>query len=363
MPGLPTPAELLARPEQPVYGPTARELIGGKRVLVTGAGGSIGSELCRQLKRLDAGVIYMLDHDETRLQGVQLDIEGNGLLNSRNLILADIREPGPLFSVFQEYRPEIVFHAAAVKHLTFLERYPAQAVRTNVLGTRNVLRAAYQSEVGRFVNVSTDKAADPTSVLGATKRVSEMLIQSYDATNMALATVRFGNVLGSRGSLYPMLARWIERGEPVLITDPAAERFFMTIPEAAGLVIEAAKLADEGEILVLDMGEPVKILDLVQRYVELAGAPQPEIVFTGLRPGEKVREVLFDRTEVPTETSMPGVWLAPPPQMSELFLPNFQDLEDAAMHENAAQTLKSLEDLVPGYCAAPQPVPQRRKDD
>lgn len=345
----PTPAQLLGRPEQPTYDERAKRMIEGSRVLVTGAGGSIGSELCRQVQRLNPEKLLMLDHDETLLQATQIDIQGNGLLDSDEVLLADIRETTTLFKIFQQMQPDIVFHAAALKHLPALEKFPTEGVRTNVLGTRNVLRAAHESGARRFINISTDKAADPTSVLGATKRVAEMLVELYDSTDMDIASVRFGNVLGSRGSFLPMLMDRVDNGEPVTLTDEDAERFFMTIPEAAGLVIEAATLANGGETFVLDMGTPIKIKDLITRYVELAGEQMPEIQITGLRPGEKLSEVVFGKEEKPEATDMPGVFLAPPSRIPPTFMVDFQALEDAAEHANREQTLGHLEAVVPNY--------------
>lgn len=230
-------------------------------------------------------------------------------------------------------------------------------MRTNVLGTRNVLRAANESGAKRFINISTDKAADPTSVLGATKRIAEMLVELYDVSDMAIASVRFGNVLGSRGSFLPMLIERIEAGQPVTLTHEDAERFFMTIPEAAGLVIEAATLAKGGETFVLDMGEPVKIRDLINKYVELSGSEMPEIQVTGLRPGEKLSEVVFSKDEKPQATEMPGVLLAPPAEIPPKFVVEFQALEDAAEHANRDQTIHHLEAVVPNYTHAEVGLP------
>ena len=271
-----SPAELLGRPEQPEIDAHAKHLFKGRRVLVTGAGGSIGSELCRQIQRLEPSRTFMLDRDETLLQEVQLSVQGNGLLEGTDLLLCDIREAGSVFRAMQGAQPDIVLHAAAHKHLTLLENNPGEAVRTNVLGTLNVLRAAVDVGASRLINISTDKAADPSSVLGASKRVAEMLVQVYGSSGTAMASVRFGNVLGSRGSFLPMLDRQLMQQLPVTVTDPRVERFFMTIPEAAGLVTSAAAMAHHGETFVLDMGEPVKIVDLIQRYVELSEAVPPK---------------------------------------------------------------------------------------
>jgi FlaA1/EpsC-like NDP-sugar epimerase len=209
--------------------------------------------------------------------------------------------------IMRQLRPQIVFHAAAHKHLPLLERYPSEGVKTNVLGTQNVVDAAVEAGVERFINVSTDKAARPTSVLGATKRLAEMIVSDHAGFGTRVASVRFGNVLGSRGSFLDSLSFQLAGGGPVTVTDPEVTRFFMTIPEAAGLVIEASALADRGEIYVLDMGTPVRIVDLVQRFVELTGMPDPQVLFTGLRPGEKLHEELMDTAETELATAHPRI--------------------------------------------------------
>lgn len=264
----------------------------GKRVLVTGAGGSIGSELCRQLINFAPAELIMLDRDETALQEVQISIAGHGLLDTNDVVLADIRDSATLTEIFLERKPEVVFHAAALKHLPMLEQYPDEAWKTNVLGTLNVLNAARSAQVGTFVNVSTDKAANPTSVLGHSKRVAEKLTGwMAGETGGRYLSVRFGNVLGSRGSMLPTFRRLIENGGPVTVTHPEATRFFMTIPEASQLVIQAGGIGRPGEVLILDMGEPVRILDVAQRMIAQSGK-DIEIVFTGLRHGEKLHEIL-----------------------------------------------------------------------
>jgi FlaA1/EpsC-like NDP-sugar epimerase len=202
----------------------------------------------------------------------------------------------------------VVFHAAAHKHLPLLERYPVEGVKTNILGTANVVAAAARCGTERFVNVSTDKAAAPTSMLGATKRLAEMVSASWAGDTMKIASVRFGNVLGSRGSFLPTLAWQIRNGLPVTVTDPRVTRFFMTIPEAASLVIEVAAMAETGETYVLDMGEPVRIVDLIAQYVDRVGGIRPELVYTGLRPGEKLHEELVDGQESRGDTGDPRIW-------------------------------------------------------
>lgn len=282
--------------------------LSGKRVLITGAGGSIGSELARQVHRFGPAALVMLDRDESGLLSVQLSIHGHGLLDSPDTVLADIRDADALRRVFEVHRPEIVFHAAALKHLPMLERYPDEGWKTNVLGTLNMLRHSAAFGVHHFVNISTDKAADATSVLGATKRAAEQLTAWQAAeTGLPYISVRFGNVLGSRGSMLHTFNTQIAGGGPVTVTHPDVSRYFMTIPEACELVIQAGALGSSGEVMVLEMGEPVKILDVAKRMIAISGAREVEIVFTGLRPGEKLSEVLFSEDEHPVPTAHPMV--------------------------------------------------------
>jgi FlaA1/EpsC-like NDP-sugar epimerase len=270
----------------------------GQRILVTGAGGSIGSELCRQLHRFGPAELLMLDRDESALHAMQLALHGRALLDSDETILADIRDPQRVMEVFEQFRPQIVFHAAALKHLPLLERYPAEAVKSNVFGTRNVLEAAAAWGVESFVNISTDKAADPVSVLGYSKRIAERLTAHMASqASGSYLSVRFGNVLGSRGSVLTALSAQVAAGGPVTVTHPQVTRYFMTADEAVQLVLQAAVIGSSGEVLVLDMGEPVRIADIARRLA--AGATHPvDIVFTGLRPGEKMAEDLLGQGEV-----------------------------------------------------------------
>lgn len=275
----------------------AAAYVRGKKVLVTGAGGSIGSELCRQLTRFEPAELIMLDRDETALQEVQISITGHGLLDTKEVVLADIRDKDALQAIFTERRPDVVYHAAALKHLPMLEQYPNEAWKSNVLGTLNVLEAAHASGVQKFVNISTDKAANPTSSLGHSKRVAEMLTAwMAKETGLPYLSVRFGNVIGSRGSMLPTFRSLIEKGGPVTVTHPDATRYFMTIPEACQLVIQAGAIGRPGEVMILDMGEPVKILDVAQRMVKMSGK-DVAIKFTGLREGEKLHEILIGTGE------------------------------------------------------------------
>ena len=292
----------------------AASYLRGARVLVTGAGGSIGSELCRQIAALAPAELIMLDRDETALQGVQVSIAGHGLLDTDDVVLADIRDAAAIEAVFVARRPEVVFHAAALKHLPMLEQYPAEGWKTNVLGTLNVLRAAQAVGVETFVNVSTDKAANASSALGRSKRLAERLTaDAARATGSRYLSVRFGNVLGSRGSMLPLFQGLIEAGRPLTVTDPEATRYFMTIPEACHLVVQAGGIGRPGEVLILDMGEPVKILDIARRLIDLSGR-DVEIVFTGLRPGEKLHEELVgdgEHDERPTHPSISHTTVPP----------------------------------------------------
>jgi FlaA1/EpsC-like NDP-sugar epimerase len=269
----------------------------GHRVLVTGAGGSIGSELCRQLFRFAPAELMMLDRDESALHAVQLSIHGRALLDSDDVILCDIRDRAALHSVFTERRPEVVFHAAALKHLPMLEQYPAEAVKTNILGTQTVLDAAELVGVSTFVNISTDKAANPCSVLGYSKRIAESITATRAAqSGRGYVSVRFGNVLGSRGSVLTAFAQQIAAGGPLTVTHEDVTRYFMTIEEACQLVIQAAAIGRPGEALVLDMGKPVRIVDVAKQLMEQSGRRVP-ITFTGLREGEKLHEELFGASE------------------------------------------------------------------
>ena len=297
-----TTADLLGRREIDTDIAGIADYLTGRRVLVTGAGGSIGSELCRQVHRFGPAALVMLDRDESGLHGVQLSIEGRAMLDTRNLVVADIRDDDRMAAVFAEHRPEVVFHAAALKHLPLCEMHPSEAVKTNVWGTQRLLELALAHDVDTFVNISTDKAADPVSVLGATKRIAERLTAAAAVrADGHYISVRFGNVLGSRGSVLGAFRAQIEMGGPITVTDPDVTRYFMTVEEAVQLVIQAGAIEERGGAMVLDMGEPVRIADVARRLADEADRPI-EIVYTGLRPGEKLHEVLQSDDEVPRPT-------------------------------------------------------------
>jgi FlaA1/EpsC-like NDP-sugar epimerase len=303
-----TEADLLGRDEVEVDLESIVHYVTGRKVLVTGAGGSIGSELCRQLAVYGPAQLWMLDRDESGLHAVQLSMEGRALLDSDALIVADIRDRDRMRELLADLRPDVLFHAAALKHLPLLESHPIEGFKTNVWGTENVLEAAAAAGVRHVVNISTDKAADPSSVLGATKLIAERLTSRMASeTGHAYVSVRFGNVLGSRGSVVPTFREQIAHGGPVTVTDPEATRYFMTIPEAVRLVLQAGALGLPGETLILDMGEPVRIVDVARQMIDTLNPGVP-IVFTGLRPGEKLHEVLVSRDEQLDATAHPRIF-------------------------------------------------------
>jgi FlaA1/EpsC-like NDP-sugar epimerase len=290
----------------------------GKRVLVTGAGGSIGSELCRQIARFSPAELIMLDRDESALHAVQLSIYGRAMLDSDDVVLADIRDSLFIDALFDERKPHVVFHAAALKHLPMLEQYPGEAVKSNVWGSLSVLESAKTHGVERFVNISTDKAANPCSVLGYSKRLAEGLTAAIaEEADGIYLSVRFGNVLGSRGSVLTAFAAQIAGGGPVTVTDPDVTRYFMTVREAVQLVVQAAAIGRDGEVLVLDMGEPVAIDGVARQLIELSGK-EIDIVYTGLRDGEKMHEELWGDGESDLRPTHPLVSQTPVPAYNPL---------------------------------------------
>ncbi|HET6875924.1 MAG TPA: polysaccharide biosynthesis protein [Jatrophihabitans sp.] len=350
-----SPASLLGRDEVRVVRPSTRATVHGRRVLVTGAGGSIGSELCRQIASYGPAALYMLDHDESNLHRLQLEISGKALLDSDELIVADIRDDARIRSLFAALRPQVVYHAAAHKHLPLLEKHPCEGVKSNVLGTRNLVDAAVESGAERFILISTDKAAEPTSILGVTKRLAELVVRDRSGRGTSVGAVRFGNVLGSRGSFLHVLAHQIEAHEPITITDPNVDRFFMTVEEAVGLVLEAGAMAETGETFVLDMGEPVRIVNLVEAYAAQAGITQFEVRFTGLRPGEKLNETLFSSSESRVPTANPRISATrgePLPADLDIRL---DDLFETAARDDSEKVRLQLAEIMPEY--VPPAVP------
>ncbi len=348
---------LIGRPEMHVVSREAAAVLTGKRVLVTGAGGSIGSELCRQVFGFNPEALVMLDHDESNLHRLQLEIWDEAQLDADSVVVADIRDRERMHQVFRDYRPQVVFHAAALKHLPALERHPCEGVKSNVKGTQNVIEAAIDHEVERLVLISTDKAADPTSVLGATKRLGELILERHNGSGTKLCAVRFGNVLGSRGSLLHVVKEQLAASMAVTVTDPEVERFFMTIEEAVGLVLEAARMAQDGATYVLDMGEPVRIVDLVRNFAELLNAHDLRFRFTGLHPGEKLTEDLFAAGEERLATDHRRVWMTKPLPRLAGFRAALSDLYDAAAHNRPDEVVEHLCRLVPEYSPPPRRTP------
>lgn len=289
--------DLLGRDPIRLENENIKSFIKGKVVLVTGGGGSIGSELCRQIASFGAKELLMLDIYENTLYETELEIRKKYPELNLTAIVASVRDEKRINEIFEKYHPELVFHAAAHKHVPLMETSPIEAIKNNVFGTYNVARAASKYEVDKFILVSTDKAVNPTSIMGATKRICEMIIQAQNTKSQTnFVAVRFGNVLGSHGSVIPIFKKQIEQGGPVTVTHREITRFFMTIPEAVGLILQSMTFAEGGEIFVLDMGEPVKIYDLAEKMIRLSGYVPNEdikIEITGLRPGEKLYEELL----------------------------------------------------------------------
>ncbi|WP_430509929.1 polysaccharide biosynthesis protein [Gottfriedia solisilvae] len=302
--------------------------ITNKVVLVTGAGGSIGSEISRQISNFNPKQLILLGHGENSIYSIELELKNHFKESKIEFIteIADLQDAKKMMTVMSKYNPSVVYHAAAHKHVPLMERNPEEAFKNNVIGTLNVANAASWHGVETFVMISTDKAVNPTSVMGATKKLAEMIIQDIDKkSNTKFVAVRFGNVLGSRGSVIPLFKKQIEQGGPVTVTHPDMVRYFMTIPEASRLVIQAGALAKGGEIFVLDMGEPVKIVDLAKNLILLSGHSIDEIglEFTGMRPGEKLFEELLKEDEIHEEQIYPKIYIG---KTAELYINEIEEL-------------------------------------
>ena len=349
-------ADFLSRDEIQLNNAQISEYLHDKIVLVTGGGGSIGSELCRQIMRYQPRRLLIFDIYENCAYELETELRGRyGAAAPILTLIGSIRDKERLDEVFETYHPTVVFHAAAHKHVPLMEISPAEAVKNNVVGTKNLLTSAAEHDVERFVQLSTDKAVNPTNVMGCTKRLCEMLIQSFAKnTDMKCVAVRFGNVLGSHGSVIPLFEEQIKRGGPVTITHPEIVRYFMTIPEAAQLVLQAGGLAESGSIYVLDMGEPVKIMDLANRLIRFYGyepGVNMEVKITGLRPGEKLYEELMMDAEQDkmAKTAHNKIFIAPPMQIDlAAFYSDLQRLQEAA-HRNDDEVIDILQEMVPSY--------------
>lgn len=300
-----------------------------KKILITGAGGSIGSEICRQVTRFEPKEIILLGHGENSIYTIDLELNSSVSPNTKVIpIIADIQDRSRIFEIMEQYKPDVVYHAAAHKHVPLMEFNPREAVKNNIYGTLNVAEAANTFGVSYFVMISTDKAVNPPNIMGASKRFAEMIIQNLAISSKTkFAAVRFGNVLGSRGSVVPLFKAQIAKGGPVTVTDPEMTRYFMTIPEASRLVIQAGTLAAGGEIFVLDMGEPVRIVDLAKNLIRLSGYEEDEIgiEFTGKRPGEKLYEELLNKDEIQNDHVFPKIYIGKANPVSRLELEYVMD--------------------------------------
>ncbi len=353
--------DLLGRQQVETDLASIRAMLAGRRVLVTGAGGSIGSEISRQVAAFAPSNLLLLDNDETHLHDVSTD------LPEATMLLADIRDRVRVEALFESYLPEIVFHAAAHKHVPILESHPQEAFMTNVFGTANVAEAAVECGVKRFVLISTDKAVQPRSVMGASKKLAEQIVWSLMGGQCTFCAVRFGNVLGSRGSVIPTFFKQIQRGGPVTVTDPQMTRYFMSVQEAVQLVLQAAALAERGEVFTLDMGEPVKILGLAERVIRLSGrVPNKDvkIEITGVRPGEKLDEELREAHETAVRTAHPSILMSRPigrnrAQIQALTEKLFELAQDDDLTE-LAKTMMSFEWL--DDPVHPMPHPEESED-
>ena len=325
--------------------------LAGRKVLITGAGGSIGSEVCRQVALFKPKCIVLLGHGENSIFEIQNDLSRRFPTVKTYAVIADVRDAERIEKVFEKYTPDVVFHAAAHKHVPLMEANPEEALTNNVFGTRNVAQAADRYKVKRFVMISTDKAVNPVSIMGMSKRIAEMVVQAVGAeSDTKFMAVRFGNVLGSRGSVVPLFRKQIAEGGPVTVTHPDMTRYFMTIPEAVQLVIQAGAMGEGGEVFVLDMGEPVKIVDLAEEIIRLSGyepGRDIEIVYTGIRPGEKLFEEVLTLDEAAIATKHKKIFVSQEDQPdAEMFLGAICDVEDSYRDMGQREIVKKLEELV-----------------
>lgn len=342
---------LLERPVIRVFNQKTDEELKDKVVLVTGAAGSIGSEICRQLGKYNLNEMVILDQAETPLFEINNELKALYPQLKLTCILASIRDQDRMMVLMQQYKPYVVFHAAAYKHVPLLEDFPSEVVKTNIWGTENVVKAAILAGAQKFVMVSSDKAVNPTNLMGASKRIAEMIVQHYGSnSNTHSITTRFGNVLGSNGSVVPIFRKQIEAGGPITVTHPEITRYFMTIPEASTLVIEAGTMGEDEEIFIFDMGEPIKIIDLAKRMINLSGqvaGTDIEIKYSGLRPGEKLFEELFSKNEQLVATHHPKILKALRNDLCPDFEEHLQELVDAAKEGNDPAIKKLIKMMVP----------------
>lgn len=343
--------DLLGREPVQLNMDSISEYVTGKVILVTGAGGSIGSELCRQIAKFDPKQLILLGHGENSIYTIEMELKESFKNTNVEFVaeIADIKDAKKMMTIMGTYYPDVVYHAAAHKHVPLMEKNPDEAFKNNVIGTKNVAKAASWTDVKTFVMISSDKAVNPTSVMGSTKRLAEMVIQEInESSNTKFVAVRFGNVLGSRGSVVPLFKRQIENGGPVTVTDPEMIRYFMTIPEASRLVLQAGALANGGEIFVLDMGQPVKIVDLAKNLIKLSGHSLEDIgiQFTGIRPGEKLFEELLNKDEIHEEQIYPQIYVG---KTRNFYLQEIEELIEQVEILNKDELRKRIVDLANDY--------------
>ncbi len=345
--------DLLGREEIKLNEEEVKHELQNKNILITGAAGSIGSELFRQVARFQPGKLILLDQAETPLFHIELESVQRELTNT-SIHIADIRNKEGLKRIFEKEKPDYIFHAAAYKHVPMMENNPLEAFETNVLGTKNLADLSMEFGLSKFVMISTDKAVNPTNVMGASKRLAEIYTQSSDQANKTrFVTTRFGNVLGSNGSVIPLFRKQIENGGPITITHPDITRFFMTIPEACQLVLQAAAIGKGGEIFVFDMGESVKIKELADKMLQLSGLEEGrdiKITYTGLRPGEKLYEELLNDRENTLATHHEKIMKASiSPYPKEHFLPDFEELSSIFRQGNVDALIRKMKQIIPEY--------------
>src|SRR3989339_289009 len=346
--------DLLPRPPIYIEKDAVRNFIKGQVILVTGGGGSIGSELCRQVAQFQPRTLMILERAESYLYEIELDLRRRFPDIDLQALIASVNDGPGLRALLQHYRPDLIFHAAAYKHVPLMERCPIEAAYNNILGTRNLVAAALAAETSRFVMISTDKAVNPTSVMGVSKRIAEKYVQACgEADQTRFITTRFGNVLGSAGSVIPILKEQLARGGPLTVTHPQIERYFMTIPESVQLVLQAAYMGQGGDIFVLNMGCSVKIMDLAEKLIVLAGkTPGKDIAITctGLRPGEKLYEELFNIDEESHPTEHPLINRAVgAPESKEAWENHLNDIQALVHQRDATRLIANFKNIIPNY--------------
>jgi FlaA1/EpsC-like NDP-sugar epimerase len=356
--------DLLQREPTQIQNELVQSALTGKRVLVTGAGGSIGREICRQIARWGPEMLILLGHGENSIFEAMLELQENFPSLPLQPVIADIRDLPRMQNIFQNFHPQVVFHAAAHKHVPLMEANVEEAISNNVVGTRNVVQVAGEAGTDRLVMISTDKAVRPANVMGATKRISEMIVlDAAHRTGKAFSVVRFGNVLGSRGSVVPLFKRQIAHGGPITITHPDMKRYFMTIPEAVHLVLQASAMGQGGEVFLLNMGQQVRILDLAEDLIRLSGlepGKDIEITFTGIRPGEKLSEDLWEEGTEYQHTSHPDIFRV---EAEESNIPSnlkqtVEELQQLSLESDPGAILSLLDRTIPDGCVRAKQTPE-----